>query len=159
MANIGRFYKRLFERDFGLRRNGLFAYLPERYKMPPMPGTGSSCIRFTNSNEASEVGVADYDAGVVSWLWSPAAAITPGAYARLEWYLTADDEFGRFRLYQGISGVDWWVSLGNITNPSFPTASGFNTANWLISPIPSCIPGFFGASVWRWTDGSPWDAP
>lgn len=155
MANIGRGYKRLFERDLGLRIFSTFSYLPNRYHMPPLPLLPSNCIRYTNTREASDVGVADYTAGIVSYTWTPAASITPGAFARLEWRLTGDDKFGRFRLYQGKSGVDWWYYDGNVGNPNFPTASGFNTVNWLISPIPSCFPFPFNPTPWLWTYGPP----
>lgn len=84
MANIGRVYKRLFERDFGYRQVAGFGYLPERFKLAPFPGLPSNCIRFTNHIMASDVGQADYVAGKVIYLCQPSDAITPGAYARLE---------------------------------------------------------------------------
>lgn len=151
MANKGRTYERLFERDFGYRHGLLFLYLPARYGITLSPGLGSNCIRYQNGRFATDYGVADYDAGIVSWLLTPPAPITPGAYVRLEYQLTYDEPFFRFRQFYGIGTTDWWYRETVGFNGSFPNV-GLGTQNWVISPVPSCVPSSFGATVWRWWD-------
>jgi len=152
MANKGRIYERLFERDFGLRTLTSYGYLPRTWKMPPFPGIASNCIRFTNTIEQSSVGVADYVNGKVVWEWHPAAAITPGAYARLEWELTFDADFARYFTYWGIGSTDWYRTYGTVPLTTFPSLTNFPFLDWIITPTPTCTPGRVGFSPWRWVD-------
>jgi len=122
MANIGRTYKRLFERDYGYRPLAIFSYLPERYRFNGFAGLPSNCIRYQNGLFASSVGSADYDTGVVTWEFTSPMFITPGAFIRLEWHLTNDADFGRFRKVYGIGSVDWYENFGKKPEPIFTNA-------------------------------------
>lgn len=155
MANIGRVWKRLFERDLNLRIFPVFSYLPNRYHMPPLPGLGSNAIRYANNRVASAAGLANYSTGVISWEWTSPLFITVGAFARLEWVLDNGPLFGRFTVYYGVSGVDWYKQEGEASNPAWPIFTAATGPTWIIAPIPGKVLGTFNPTPWRWTYGPP----
>jgi len=155
MANIGRVVKRLFERDMGYRPLNTFIYLPNRYRMAAFPGLPSNCIRFTNSVEPSDVGIVDYSLGTVTYRFAPAAAITPGAFARLVFTLTGDENFISYETFWGIGATDIYKTWSTLPLTSFPFVSNFPNFAWLVTPTPMCTPGRVGFSEWRWTNGPP----
>jgi hypothetical protein len=155
MANIGRVWKRLFERDFGFRTITQFVYLPHRYHMPPLPLLPTNAIRYSPTREASAVGAADYLNGLVSWTWTSPNFITPGAFARLEWVLTNNAQFGLMTVYYGVAGVDWYKQVGLASNPTYPNFSAGSAPVWIIPPIPGAVLGTFNPAPWRWSYGLP----
>lgn len=155
MANIGRVYKRLFERDFGFRSAAGFIYLPARYLLPSNTGLIQQWYYYTDNNEPSEVGEADYSLGKVIWRWNPPDAVTPGAFARLEWELTDDEYFGRFTQYQGVDGVDYWKRESLHFNNAFPSAPPDGPETFLVPKPPNKYPFNTVLNSWRWSNGPP----
>ena len=157
MANIGRQYRRLFERDFGFRGDFGFKYLPKRMRQDTGLGLGSNCIRYKNTPTASAPGIADYNAGIVTYNFTSPLYFHPDAFIRLEWHLTDTATFGIWHTYFGRAGVDWYEVPSDPPGFGFPFVSQTITINWLISPIPNCIPQVFGFNSWDWDDGPPDD--
>lgn len=155
MANKGRVYLRLFERDLGYRPLTTFLYLPNRYKLSGADLLPSNCIRYKLGFFASTVGLVDYDAGLVTYNWTDPTFITPGAFVRLEYRLTGTAAFGQFRMIYGIGTTDMYRFDSGATMTGFPTPNANQNFTWLISPVPSCTPGLLGSAVWRWSDGPP----
>ena len=94
MANKGRVFPRLFERDFLLRKGLFWWYWPERWTAGFNPLFGGG-IGWTGASKVSDVGVADYATGIVTWNWTPPAGATPGSVYRLSLELTFDADWYR----------------------------------------------------------------
>lgn len=153
MANLGRVYERLFERDQNWRRLNTLLYLPRYYGTNMSIGLGSACIRYQNGRFKSAEGVCDYNTGITSWTWTPPSPVTPGAFKRLEHHLTFDENWYFWRLYNGVSGVDWYYTESLPATTAYPTAAGFQLpGTWVITPQPCAAFDISAATVWKWAD-------
>lgn len=157
MANIGRAYRRAFERDLGFRSTAGFRYLPKRMRFDTGLGTGSNCIRYKNSPTASDPVVVDYNTGIATFLFTSASFFHADAFIRLEWHLTNDANFGIWHAYYGRGVTDWYENPSEPPGVFFPFVTHSITVNWLITPIPPCFPQLFGFNRWGWLDGPPND--
>jgi len=118
MANRGRVYERLFERDFGFRAPAAFIYLPRFYRTNPGLLTPFSGIVLKNQIFKSDEGLANYTDGVVSWDVPLPGTTTPNMAIRIEYQLTFDEDFATARLFLRQNGVDilWIEDLPPLTN-------------------------------------------
>lgn len=155
MANIGRFYKRAFERDLGFRSAVGFKYLAHRMEFNGAAGLGSSCIRYRNPITPSDAVAVDYNTGVATYNFTHPMFITPGAFIRLEWRLTDDEQFGKWHAFYGVSGVDWYENTSEPPSNFFPFVTPSLEIIWHISPVPTCIPQRLAFNRWSWIDGPP----
>lgn len=106
MANRGRLYQRLFERDFGYRRNVVFGYLPRRFKAQFQLNPPFSGLHVGNGIYPTDPGDAQYDNFLVRYDVQMPPTATPGLAIRLEWRLTHDALFVLAREVWELSGTD-----------------------------------------------------
>lgn len=155
MANLGRQYLRLAERDFGYRPFDTFIYLPRRYKLSGQDLLPGNCVRYKLGFFPSTIGDVDYSTGKIVWEWTDTTFITPGAFVRLEFQLSFDAAWGKFTAIYGHSGTDIYQADSGATLSGFPVPNATQNLTWLVSPTPTCTRGLLGIATWRWSDGPP----
>jgi len=141
MANIGRNYERLFERDFGYRPLETFHYMQKRCivgttQLTPFPG-----IQIQGGLFISEIGVADYEQGKITYQLNFPNPGTPGANLRLEYRLSFDPAFCQCWEFLNVNGVDkvFMVRAENQVNAPFWNCHA--QANY-IAPFTGPITGY-----------------
>ena len=88
MANLGRAYPRLFERDMGYRDGShRFAYLAKRL-VCRLAGPQFMTWGWPTTDLVSDVGVCDYSAGVVRWRFTQPSPSPSTRYVEARWSLT-----------------------------------------------------------------------
>ncbi len=125
MANKGRLYERLFQRDLGLISAPL-SYLPDRVLWTHTAAiAGTLLLGWHLQNSASTPGVVDLDAGTVEYEIPPPPLANPATKWIWRWELTFDANLFTWwkGFYNGATLMGWQRSKGT-SNEHFITASG-----------------------------------
>lgn len=129
MANKGRAYPRLFERDFSIRNpNAVFTYLANQI-VCRCSGAQWQVGWPTGVDIVSNPGVANYVDGIATWEWPPGPGADPNSFIRAELILTDNASYWRARWRYQQSASFYWTNeqtkYNTITPPAFPDVFGF----------------------------------
>jgi len=141
MAHVGKNYPYAFERDFSFRYVGQdYRALAKQYKIFPWNWSNTT-VTMSGNHVISDVAVADYDAGTMSYVFTPITCSVPGL--KMRWVYTLEPTIFMFKQVTEVFAPDrvWYRGEHRFRtfSPDYwrPFAS--------LEPIPPTPPGVLGA--------------